>query len=360
MYMSDTELVSFFYNKTFRNPKLGAKVRTFRNHTSWLPGSDHDVTLHADPQLLADTAENIALLSKASFTEGHLALSVIRNLAAYPQLTELTLILRPEDCPQSIFSTSLRKLEWKIPSNYGAHGSDRDQNPWDQADSIINLAAALPVLEELDISFCDTRHHTPKFSAQASQLNSELHETPGLAAPKFVQLRHFGFTSPAAFGSSQNDLVEAAYLDFISRHTETLTSLSVPISYGRLTRQKLDFIQKAVTASPKLKSLKIVQHGQGSAGRSVGEIRELLAELISTLASPKYELERFEIGDIGVPFSPELGRMFASWKSLKFLKMGDPWNLDGPYDNDGRPDFRAYGPVSQLLFFALSLPINVC
>ena len=83
MYMSDTRLVPFF-NRTFSNPELGAKIRTFKNHTSWLPDRYHDVTRYADPQLLAGAAQNIPLLSKASFTEGHLALSVIRNLVAYP------------------------------------------------------------------------------------------------------------------------------------------------------------------------------------------------------------------------------------------------------------------------------------
>jgi len=176
-----------------------------------------------------------------------------------------------------------------------------------------------------------------------------------------MRLRHFGFDSPDTFRSGQDDRVDAAYLDFIAKHTETLTSLSVPIGYGLLTRQKLDFILKAATASPRLKSLKIVQRGPGRAQGNVSEIQQLLVEPISTLASPKYELERFEMGDIGVPFSPEIGKMFASWKSLKFLKMGDAWNRNGPYGNGGRLDFRAYGPVSQLLFFfSFSLPINVC
>lgn len=142
-------------------------------------------------------------------------------------------------------------------------------------------------------------------------------------------------------------MFEASFLNFVARHGETLTSLSIPIGYGPLNRRTLDFVLKAIASAPKLKYLTLVQIFPGHGGRRENAL-QFLTELTTALASPKYEIERYDIGDIGLPFSPSVGKLFAACKSLKFLRLGDCDNTSGPYGYDGRLDFIAYGSVSQL------------
>jgi hypothetical protein len=85
---------------------------------------------------------------------------------------------------------------------------------------------------------------------------------------------------------------------------------------------------------------------------------EFLMELTSALASPTREIERLSITNIKEHYSPDIGRLFASWKSLNFLRLGDADMSTGPYANHGKLDFTSYQPVSTCI--SLLCPFSNC
>jgi hypothetical protein len=71
--------------------------------------------------------------------------------------------------------------------------------------------------------------------------------------------------------------------------------------------------------------------------------------LTKCLASRETSIERFSVPSIECPFSAEIGELFAEWKDLKFLHLGDLHNEEGAgfFRNEGRPVFRNYDIVSK-------------
>jgi hypothetical protein len=296
------------------------------------------------PELLAKAAQNMKFLSKASFTSNPLSIQVITNLPSYSQLTTLSITgVKPEEHVWDIAPTSLKKLKWEVASGW----DERDRNPWDIANLVIKVAeATCPDLESLEISFCDMYgFRAPALPAVSTDIFSRYQEIQISSTPKLTRLRHFSFKYEDA-SAEQQAAVEASFLELVTRYSKTLKSVSIPHRYGSMTRETLDFILKVCASLPNLAELILYEKkiGIGQGGRHIGV--QFIRELTSTLASPKFEIERLSIGGIEVPFSPNIGKMFASLKSLKFLRVGDRDGSDGPYNHDGRLDFGSYGPVS--------------
>jgi hypothetical protein len=124
-----------------------------------------------------------------------------------------------------------------------------------------------------------------------------------------------------------------------------LNSISLPISYCSRTREDLDFILEVCASLPHLKELSLVETRCRHEGQEISAL-EFLAELTSALASPNFEIERLSINNIKVPYSPEVEKLFASLKSLKFLKVGDVDGGAEDKEGEGTLDFEAYRPAS--------------
>lgn len=104
---------------------------------------------------------------------------------------------------------------------------------------------------------------------------------------------------------------------------------------------------------PDLKELRLISTMEGGQGEGMTPY-DFFYALTTKLSSPKFSIERFSVESIKCPFSADIGKLFQSWESLKFLRMGDGDNNNGPYDNDGRLDFGSYR--SHLLQFIVALP----
>jgi hypothetical protein len=124
-----------------------------------------------------------------------------------------------------------------------------------------------------------------------------------------------------------------------------LNSISLPISYYSRKREDLDFILEVCASLPHLKELSLVETRCLHEGQEIGAL-EFLSELTSALASPNFEIERLSIENIKVPYSPEVGKLFASLKSLKFLKVGDVDGGAEDKEGEGMLDFEVYRPAS--------------
>jgi hypothetical protein len=330
---------------------LGSKVRTFRNYLPWDGSRIQDATRDADNEILTKAARNMKLLTKASFTANALAIQVITNVLSYSQLTDLVITrLKPEEYIWSMAPTSLKKLMWEMPVG----SSGRDQNPWDTALFLIKVAeTTCPDLESLDILVCDfiTRGRQAILPAVSKDAASQYRAMQVSTTPQLPRLRHFGFKyqdAPAA--PAQQSLVDSSFLDFVTRHSASLQSISISTSggWGPMTRETLHFVLKVCSSLPQLKELTLDKKmtGISRGGERISGL-QFLTELAPALASPKYEIERFNVGSIEMPFSAPVGRLFASWKNLKFLTVGDGDASRGPYFNDGRLDFVSYGSVSK-------------
>jgi hypothetical protein len=110
----------------------------------------------------------------------------------------------------------------------------------------------------------------------------------------------------------------------------------------------LHFFLNVCGSLPNLRELSLAESFDGPLGRHISGY-DFLRELTANLASSECSIERFTISNIGCPLLQAIGKLFQAWPNLKFLRMGDADNQNGPYGNDGRPDFHAYAPVSKIL-----------
>jgi len=323
---------------------ISANVRTFKNFRPWQVGYMQDVTSDTREgvaEIVVQAARNMIYLTKASFVENPLAIEVVDNLSSYSRLTDLTIEgFKPEEHIWQPNLTALKRLHWTSPVRNGDQ-----RNPPHTASFLIKVVqSTCPALESLDISllglsgFILERLERPALS-MAQYEHSKISE-----APTLTNLRHFGLTYQDAYVAEQIEL-DAMIIHFVTKYSRTLKSVSLPINRGTVTLETSNFIRKVCAALPCLTELSLVETtcsrggGQGITGL------EFLEELTSALASPNREIERFSMENMKESFSPDIGRLFASWGSLKFLRLGDIDAEFGRYVNDGRLDFNSYAPV---------------
>lgn len=297
-----------------------------------------------DSSVIIGAAQNMKFLSKAFFTPNPLAAHIIANLKSYSQLVDLHVCgLLPGEHIWSKAPVSLKSLKWDMPA--GRRGAD--QNPWDTAQLLINIVGATcPGLEFLDISSVEMRHTNSLFNLPAvpPERAEQYRQANASASIKLTHLRYFGFSYKQS--PNHQSGIEAAFLGFIGRHGQSLKSISIPISCGPWNKEKLNFILKVCGFLPELKDLTLVETQTGQRGQMMSGY-DFFHALTTALASPKFSIESFSVADIGVPFSPAIGKLFSSWTSLKCLRLGDADNdrNPSPYGNDGRLDFHMYKPV---------------
>lgn len=295
--------------------------------------------------MIVKAAENLTHLSTASLTSNPLSAHIIANLQSYPQLDNLHVYgLQPEEHVWKMAPVSLKTLKWEIQTNWAMMRPG--QNAWDIAQFVVNVAeATCPDLESLDLSVVTMRRTPPALSVVLPERSEQYRQMDPSLSTKLMNLLHFGFK----FGYCATELVdiEAQFLSFVQRHGQSLRSISIPVNYGSPVKEQLDFILKVCGLLPNLKDLRLATSEQGRDGQVMSG-HDFYHALTTALTSPKFSIERFSAMNIGAPFSPTIGNMFRSWNSLKFLRLGDADNnrTNSPYGNDGRPDFRAYRPVS--------------
>ena len=148
---------------------------------------------------------------------------------------------------------------------------------------------------------------------------------------------------------------------FYCRYKESLTSLSIPIPYGPLTRETLEFLLKVCRLLPGLKGLAMVESNTGRLHqhRTFMDGLEFFKKLTTALASPEYSIESFSIPNLGTSFSPAMGELFTPWSSLKYLRVGDKDNEDSRWAAGRRLDFDGYKCVSTYSKTPLCNPLMI-
>ena len=292
----------------------------------------------ADNAMLVKAAQNMISLTQASLTPNQLAVQIVADLQSYTQLADLTIHgIHPEQHIWAMSPTSLTSLKWGMPTSYfRTFGS-----AWHVAGYIVNVVEnTCPALTSLDIGFSN-RGGQSELPAVAPERARQYRLVPNERPTTLPHLRHFGFR----YGSGEQGAVEINFLDFIERHRQSLKSVAIPLSYGPWSRGNLEFVLKVCEMLPDLRELRLISTKEGGQGEGMTPYNFFYA-LTTKLSSPKFSIERFSIESIKCPFSADIGKLFQSWESLKFLQMGDGDNNNGPYDNDGRLDFGSYRPVS--------------
>lgn len=201
-------------------------------------------------------------------------------------------------------------------------------------------------IERLDISFGHSivgNGNTPKIDPRL------LAQYRGTTTPKLSNLKHFGLKYRQ---NQQPREVEKSILELVDKYKDTLASVILPIPKSpnqNCTAENLSFILKVCMPLRNLRELSIAT-SQTYKG-SVSQAMDWFYALTSALASPKYEIEKFEIGCLQVPFSGKIGQLFGTWKSLRHLRCGDGENKGGPVDVEHKLRFDKYRPVGTHYFF---------
>lgn len=329
-------------------------VRSFKNRPLSMFASTwraNDATLDDNSSMIVKAAENMTNLSTASLTPNSLSAHVIANLHSYPQLNTLHIYgFQPQEHIWKLAPVSLNNLKWEIHQDWAMVGPEG--NAWDFAQFVVNIVeATCPNLKSLEISIAAMRPHPPMSPVVLAERSEQYRQADRSPSIKVPNLQHFGFK--LGYCSTELIDIEAPFLNFVERHAQSLKSISIPVNYHFPVKEQLDFILKVCEMLPNLQNLNLISYDESRDGQLMSGY-DFFNVLTAALASPKFSIERFSTTNIGAPFSPAIGKLFGSWTSLKCLRVGDADNpTNSPFHNDGRPDFRAYRPVSIYHFPAL-------
>lgn len=305
-----------------------------------------DATQTAGQEILRRVAQNMTSLTKGSFTDP-LATHALACLSSYPKLVEFSLRLPLEIHGWQIARRPLRKLNLEI----YATASRRAQS-WNMLNFVLKIVKrSFPELESLDVSFLDdNRQDVPSLGSEIERMKSQRPDLAHPLAANFPHLKHLGFRF-VDMAICQDESFDASLLDFVKLHEESLESISFPIPCESMSRKTVEYIIKVCASVQHLRCLDLTEiYGFDNQDSTT---LQPITQLTTALASPAYEIERFSLGSVLLPFSPTLGALFSQWKSLTFLRLGD-WDNnihDWPYGTDGRPQFDTYGPVTHPLLW---------
>jgi len=270
---------------------------------------------------------------------------IIANLGSYSQLVDLTIYgLAPEENIWKLEPVSLRKLTWTVPLL-----STRDkQHPSlrNSVSMLVNVVeSTCPSLEYLDISFSQLRGYVPTKPKTSSDLPHQYIEMKSNDRKRLSHLRHIGVRHEKS-GVDMESEVSIVFLELVERYAHSLNSVAIPVCRGPWTQEKLDYVMKVCMLLTGLKSLSLPDLDVGLR-HSTAAPHPLLIELITKLGDPIFQIERFSILNIETSFSASFGTLFRSWSSLRYLRIGDGDNSEGPFGEDGRPQFDDYRSVSR-------------
>ena len=312
-----------------RNPRIGALVKTFKNSPYAEHGAVATMGYERDPatwvaqhgdssdytKLLETMASNMKNLSLAFLTPNPLTARIISDLQSYQHLLNLHVTgLKPGNFIWRNSPVSLTHLTWAIALEPGYSGEENEEINIFQL--LLNVAASTcPSLISLDISFdqnIDGVWEEPPRSETQERVKQYLSTT----SSRLPNLRHFGILDLAW---DTDPALSSQILDFVREHPQ-LTSISFTTNRKFSDRERVEYTIQVCEMLPHLKVLKLMSPLDGL---------DFWTALAPRLASPNYEIERLEVSNIGCAYSQSLGQLFRSWKSLKFLRLGEESNVWG-------------------------------
>lgn len=314
----------------YSSPNLGRLVSTFEDGTGLRYISDAADSLSLD--MVISAAANMTSLTSAKLTRNVLSACIISSLQRYPHLERLYIRnLSPFDVIWDLKPTSLTSLKWTIPKTY--HYGNANNEIRNTIQYVTNVVKhTCPLLTSLDIiiensSDMDPSYRFPDIPKQAIREVEpwvQLYKKTTDDNLTLGNLQHLGLQFKHYDIDSQTwDLME----QLVRQNNETLTSLTIPP----------DLCERILSSAIVLESLTDLNVD--------GTLRTpIIAEAITAQFGAK--LEQFSVVAMDSPFNAYLGRSIGTWTNLKYLCIGDTEMADGPYCDDGRPDFEAYDLVN--------------
>jgi hypothetical protein len=313
-----------------RNHVLGSKIRNITVnffHTQFPERNELLAFGEVDGQ---QAAKNMPFLANATLVQCGLTRHIIANIAAYSQLTELSLRLGLE---RHLWSgrpaKSVKALKWQIPYDYPGMNSTIDC--WDTAANVLQIASInFPEISELEIS------NTPREFCDAAPF---LLPRTGIEYEQSVLLRKLRtFRYIGKFRSEQE---RQSILPFLQKHRSTLTCLSAQFGFVLSHHETINIIERVTTEVPNLKCLV----NPGPRLQWTSHKLPMWSDSMYQPGSHSSGLEFFEMWNIGCQFSKEIGEFFFGFSGLRVLKVGSPLLRDD--ERDGRPHFDEVAPVRE-------------
>jgi hypothetical protein len=330
-------------NLVFRNPSLGAKVRSIGTYFSNITALSRDVTVAIDEDIYKQVALNIQFLTKATLVRGALTHHMITKITTYSDLKELNLRVEPNPHHWNDKPTPVEKLTWKIPTDWVDYGTS---DSWASASNVVLIAGVVfPELSELNIS---SVRRDDFDAAPRSVPHAEISPGTSVSLPKLRIFRYVG---------EVNSEERGGILDFVMTNKNTLTSLTTNFGFKELKQPMINFILEIVAAVPDLKSLTIPSKGRRQRWTS-HKLPIWPAPTAFTPARQASGIELFEMWNVNCNFSQNIGQLFSGWTGLRVLKIGAP--LYEHDEHDGRPHFDEVAPVRPLLSVLLACNIANC
>ena len=322
-----------------RHPSIGRYVQSFQNATGYTEGDKYmdalDDLSFNQSAFSKLAAKNMTMLCRAELTRNELTTTFLKSIAFYPRLQDLSLYgLHVSASQWHNVTLPITKLRWVFPTRFSS------AHPWDSTILLLKAVIyACPGLISLEISDCPLIVHPPD-----EKIPSQ-HPDFAHAERRLPHLQQLSFKG-AYMEFKEECRFLADLLAFIHLHHKTLKSLTISLDPEHSPKD-LEWIQKACTGLFELTSLTLLNEGTYNSAPSYGSLKHL----ITKLAQSNPLLESFSVSRVGGIFDAPMGRLFKSLNNIRFLHIGDGDKKDGPFDDDGTIDFKAYKLV---LYFPLA------
>jgi hypothetical protein len=310
--------------------------------------------LEADTAILVQAARNMYKLTKATLSTSPITAHIISHVQFYTQLMELEIYdLTPEEYIWKPQPTSLVSLKWHYPTL-----CDRETYI-NTASLLLNVASTTcPRLKSLSMTSQEVNYmYNPTNLPVPGSTRYEAYETQLGQQRSPLKLHHFGFhycDYDEEAGAIKPDIGLA-----IKMFPSSLTSLSIPINCEVYTNSTLSQLLRLGKTTPALKALILthifVKHEDEDEHPSdkipAGEFYQSLTTGFNSLG---ISIEKFSTQGLGTSYSTKMGRVFANWKHLKWLQIGDDDNENDYYNSDGAFDLEDYSMVNLTLLHYLN------
>lgn len=263
-------------------------------------------------------ATNMTSLRRAWLKSNVLGAHILSTLDSYPNLTELFIHgLKWEDHIWPSFTTTLTSLTWVVGDN---------ESQMARIPALLKVVEnTCPLLKSLDIGFTNIRYK-PVTTNSSSRI-----PPTNLTNEVFLKhLQHLGIRVGIDVDSCM--LPNQELRNFIERHQDSLTSLSIP--YHR------EDICALCESLPKLKKLALTScldhryESRSNHTRHYSHINSFLPGILRKLTSLGRTIESITLEDDTYSIRPHTFPAFRLCSGLKVLRLGDwswgplMWNLN--------------------------------
>ena len=313
-----------------RRPDIGKHVWYFQNAVElYHYGKRSDATVESDNDIVLESAaKKMTRLRCAVLSRNVLATTILDSVTSYSHLRDLSL---RGQCPPSFFrhniTMPLSRLRWEFLIEIFR---GRQPNPIPRfLENAVKLCPRLISLELLNVAYSmnhETKHEVLPWPPESDNCLANLQQ---------LLLEGVYDRPPEGHESSHE---HSLYLPaFIERHRDSLKSLAVSVNADYTSANKY-WVRKICAGLPELTSLTL--HSEST--RYLSQFHSQIKRVISELTRSHPRLERFSATSIGSHFYSSFGEILKPFTNLRYLRLGDGENRDGPFVTNPRINFVTF------------------